>query len=287
MSSNIIVCPECSTQTHKDATKCPSCGYIYIKDFSINQNMLKINLTNVLMYWIVIALFISSIKVFTNFFIGLIILALWVYLNNKPNIRDIKSKLYKQISYVTLAILTIIMFANATNEADNISKDIVLKENHKLINTSNNTESISEKIVLEESSIRIGQEFSTDKFLIKIREYKSTNTVGNGFLSSIPSPGRQFIIIHAAYKNISNRPISSFSLPDIYLIDNNGNRYSEDIGASSSYATEYDTDEKILSDLNPGLQSEKASVFEVSSELFDESSWKILVKADKKVEVLF
>lgn len=66
----------------------------------------------------------------------------------------------------------------------------------------------------------------------------------------------------------------------MYLIAPDGTKYYSDIDASSSFATEQNNNGKILSDLNPGIKVQSSKVFEVSSELFSEESWKLLVDAD-------
>ena len=105
-------------------------------------------------------------------------------------------------------------------------------------------------------------------------------SVGDDIFQTKANQGAIFVAVQYMYKNVSSKPVSSFSLPKIRLVDGNGTEYEADIDASSSYATVLHLDEKILSDLNPGISSRGAEVFEVSKELFNPSTWRIKVKAD-------
>lgn len=57
------------------------------------------------------------------------------------------------------------------------------------------------------------------------------------------------------------------------MIQKNDVKYDSDIDASSTYSTEIDPNDKILSDLNPGIKVQGAKVFEVSKELYDQGTW--------------
>lgn len=76
--------------------------------------------------------------------------------------------------------------------------------------------------------------------------------------------GAIYVAIKWSYKNISTRPISAFSLPEIRLIDSNGAIYEPDLAASVAYAANVNPTEKVLSNLNPGIGTTSASAFEVN-----------------------
>ena len=124
--------------------------------------------------------------------------------------------------------------------------------------------------------ILVGDVITTDSFEILVLSWEIRKKVGTEFFQSEPNSGATYVAVKWRYKNISSKPTSAFSTPDLNLIDPNGNKYDPDIGASSNFATEAKVDEKILSDLNPGITAEAADVFEVSVELFDSSSWSFL-----------
>jgi hypothetical protein len=136
-------------------------------------------------------------------------------------------------------------------------------------------------------NIRIGQSFTTKNFDIQIEYEEKRYTVGRRPFDSEPAEGGFYVAIKWNYKNISKKPINTFSAPSIYLKDENGSLYSPDIGASSSYATEIDLDRKILSNLNPGITVTDADVFEVSRNLFNSKTWKIVVDDDQNYEIPF
>lgn len=96
--------------------------------------------------------------------------------------------------------------------------------------------------------------------------------------NSNASDGATYVIVNWTYKNISSQPMNALNKPVMYLVSNGNARIKIDIGASASYASTLDNNEKIISDLNPGIKSDTSSVFEVAKELFDPFTWKILVE---------
>lgn len=136
-------------------------------------------------------------------------------------------------------------------------------------------------------SVRVGEAFTTPTFEIQIRTAQARSSVGNIMFASQPSDGAIYVAIQWSYKNISQKPVSSFRSPSVHLLSPDGTRYDADLGASASYATELDLDAKVFSDLNPGIRVVDANVFEVSREMFDPTTWKILVDADRDVQVQF
>ena len=133
----------------------------------------------------------------------------------------------------------------------------------------------------------VGDTFRTEKFEITITSAGERASVGSEFFVQQPSTGATFIAVQATIKNISSRPINSFSMPDFHLIAPDGIRFDPDIGASSSFATEIDLDEKVFSDLNPGITVRSGNVFEVAKDQFDKTTWRLFVDADESVYVTF
>ena len=132
---------------------------------------------------------------------------------------------------------------------------------------------------------RVGDVINTDKFTISIDRVEIRRSVGNDYLQKQASSGGIYVVVNYTYKNISNKPIGAFSLPRISLRSPDGSKYSADIDASSTYAMENQRDEKILSDLNPGIQTHGSQVFEIGEQMYSSTSWKILIDADKEVLV--
>jgi len=135
--------------------------------------------------------------------------------------------------------------------------------------------------------LKVGDSFSTPTFEIRIISAQVRSSVGDSMFNSQAGQGGIYVAIKWSYKNISKKPISAFDLPTLHLVSPDGTKYDTDLGASASYATELNTNAKVLSDLNPGIQVTDADVFEVSREQFNPELWKILVDADQEAEVKF
>ena len=137
----------------------------------------------------------------------------------------------------------------------------------------------------KEAVFDVGDSFQTRKFEISVSDVKQLGSVGSKYFSSQPSEGAIYIAVQWNYKNISDKPINAFSTPSLKLIGASGTKYSADVGASSSYATELNLDSKVISDLNPGIRVRDADVFEVSQEAFDSGNWTLLIDADQSATV--
>lgn len=137
-------------------------------------------------------------------------------------------------------------------------------------------------------TVKVGDSFSTPTFEVQILSAQPRSSVGNSLFASRSAEGGIYVAIQWSYKNTSQKPVNVFSRPTIHLKAPDGTKYNPDIGASGSYATELNNDAKLFSDLNPGIRVVDASVFEVSRQMFDSSSWRILVvDAGKASEVEF
>ncbi|MFZ7134126.1 MAG: DUF4352 domain-containing protein [Eubacteriales bacterium] len=139
----------------------------------------------------------------------------------------------------------------------------------------------------EQIEYAVGDTLTTPRFEITILTVEKRNSVGSEFFQAKASEGGVFVAIQYKYKNVSDKPIGMFSKPDFYLIDPQGNSYDADVSGSSSYTTELDLDENVVSDLNPGIAVKGADVFEVAEELLEQGQWQIKVDADKEFFVNF
>lgn len=137
----------------------------------------------------------------------------------------------------------------------------------------------------ESQTVQIGSTIKTSKLEIQITSVKTLSRVGGEMLESKASDGGVYLAVQWNYKNISDVPISTFNQPSLHLKDPKGTKYDHDMEASSSYASELSIDEKILSDLNPGIRVKGAEVFEVSKELFATPGWKLFIDADQEIEI--
>jgi hypothetical protein len=132
----------------------------------------------------------------------------------------------------------------------------------------------------------IGDKVSAPPLEIVVNSAQQKLRVGTEYFNSSPSEGATYVAINWRYKNIGKKPLSMWSKPEMKLRDAEGTEYSEDIGAASSYATEIDLDEKVISDLNPGITVNSAAVFEISKESLQNPGWKIVITGSEG-EILF
>jgi hypothetical protein len=115
---------------------------------------------------------------------------------------------------------------------------------------------------------------------VTVTDVTQKASVGSQYLNEKASEGAILVAIQWQYKNTSDKPVKSYSKPDMKLIDTNGTEYSLDIGKTSYYATEVKLDTKVWSDLNPDITVKDAAVFEVSKEAFTKGGWQAVVKLD-------
>ena len=135
----------------------------------------------------------------------------------------------------------------------------------------------------EEVVYNVGETIATKEYEITIDAVKEKNKVGTEYFSSTPSEGGIYVAVDFKYKNISDKPLSSWDFPIVELVDAKGTEYSSDLDASSNYATEMEPDRKVLSDLNPNITVTDNEVFEISSESYSTGEWFLLV--DNKIKI--
>lgn len=148
-------------------------------------------------------------------------------------------------------------------------------EGSKDVNVSSSGK-VEDKIL----TAKIGEIINTGDCEIIILSAEEKMSVGSEFIEEKPAEGGKYIAVVWQYKNISDKPIGSFSVPTLNLIDNNNVKYDSDIGASSAFATEKDVDTKFVSDINPGITIKDADVFEVSSEQYAKGGWKLKISSN-------
>ncbi len=134
-----------------------------------------------------------------------------------------------------------------------------------------------------ETVYNIGETISTDKVELTITSAKKLNKVGSEYFESTPSEGGIYVAVDYKYKNISKEPLSMCDQPTVNLLSPESTKYSQDIAASGYYATEKELNEKVMSDLSPGLTVKSAAVFEVAKEEITKEGWMIDIDGDKVV----
>ena len=175
------------------------------------------------------------------------------------------------VGIVALVALIILIPTSDTNNPNNVSS-----KSETLVEQQDNSKSRQNILHVNHHSATIGN------FEVQIDGVRFTNRVGSEFFEEQANDGELYVTGILTYKNIGNKPISAFETPDLHLIDSNGNRYDPNIGISSSYATELDINQNVLSDINPGITHQDSSVFVVANSLFDPEIWKYEVVSGRQ-----
>ncbi|YCA46536.1 DUF4352 domain-containing protein (plasmid) [Bacillus sp. JZ8] len=135
----------------------------------------------------------------------------------------------------------------------------------------------------KEKTYSVGDTFTiNDKVEVAITKVEEKSQVGNEYVNKQASEGGTFVAIQWTLKNISDKPLGTFSTPTIKLIDEKGTEYEADIDATSNYALETDIDNsKILSDLNPNIKVNDVQVFEISKDSYTSGKWYAEIDGNK------
>ena len=109
--------------------------------------------------------------------------------------------------------------------------------------------------------------------------------VGTKIFNESAGESNTFICVRIKIKNISDKPIGTFSQPTFDLIDSKNVAYNFDISATAYYATEVNTTKNALSDLNPAVTITDAYVFEIGKSLYLQNTFNLKISADKTILV--
>ena len=125
-----------------------------------------------------------------------------------------------------------------------------------------------------EKTLSVGEVAPIKNFDFSIESVKVLRNIGDKQAAG----GGIFVCVKYKFKNTSGKPIGSFSFPTVRkLISPKDAQYSADVGATVLYTVLLGIDSKVVSDLNPNLTAEGATVFEVAeSELG--SGWKLNIQ---------
>lgn len=171
---------------------------------------------------------------------------------------------------IIMTILTLSIIGGNKKDGENIDAGT---------ETSSSSEAVEEK-----QYPKVGEMVKTDKFELTLTKSGARKSVGGAYLNQKASEGATFVTIQYQYKNISGKPLGSFSLPrKVQLIGPDGLKYDEDSGAGIYFKTEVKLDSKVLSDLNPGITSRDAAVFEIATESWSNPGWRALIDADDDI----
>ncbi|MCY7786907.1 DUF4352 domain-containing protein [Bacillus inaquosorum] len=137
-----------------------------------------------------------------------------------------------------------------------------------------------------EKTYNIGDTVKTEKTEVTVTKVEDRDSVGTQYIEKKASDGGTIVAVQYTIKNVSKKPISSFSIPTVKLVDGDGTSYDSDIDASSTYATETKVDNsKILSDLNPNIKVTDVKAFEVDKDAYAKGTWKLKFSNDVIVKI--
>ena len=128
----------------------------------------------------------------------------------------------------------------------------------------------------DESNFQVGETVTTGDF-----ECCVTNAYVRDFLGfdkNVPE-GAIYVVVEYEYKNVSGRPISSSDLPEVFLLDGNDAVY--DIDADASWYLDSYRDAKLISNLNPGIKTRDAEIFEVAIDVLNAGGMRAYISADR------
>jgi len=137
-------------------------------------------------------------------------------------------------------------------------------------------------------SFQIGDPVRVGGAEITVTDVFQRNDVGRGnqFAYTQAADGGVLIVVHTKIRNIGDTPLKAYNFPDIFLLDENGTKYKEDAGKKAAYAVEYESNKKLVSDLNPDISVNDAAVFEVSKSRFNQSTWVVATSNGKKISLV-
>ncbi|WP_420977400.1 DUF4352 domain-containing protein [Bacillus vallismortis] len=147
-----------------------------------------------------------------------------------------------------------------------------------------------------EKTYNIGDAVKTEKTEVTVTKVEDRDTVGTQYIEKKASDGGTIVAVQYTIKNVSKKPISSFSIPTVKLVDADGTSYDSDIDASTTYDSDIDAsstyatetkvnNSKILSDLNPNIKVTGVKAFEVDKEAYAKGTWKLKFSNDVIVKI--
>jgi hypothetical protein len=246
----LIKCSDCNNDISDVAPHCPVCGKPnYIRKFKREVNTLLfvgIVFMPFIFCWFLLRRGHSKLaRISTSLYLA----ALLALLSNTP--------LSEFLSYST--------FSTNKGKQPSVISSIIEQANKP------RHDSIAQ-------SFNIGETIKNETFEVTINSVKFLTNVGGIIFNEKAADGGLFVAIKWKYKNISSKPINMFNAPTLSLLDSNGAKYDNDLGASIAYASQSNDTQKTLSDTNPGITVTGSEVFEVSQEQFDAEKWRLIVK---------
>jgi hypothetical protein len=120
---------------------------------------------------------------------------------------------------------------------------------------------------------------------VAVTSVTTSGSVGGMFMNQRVSEGGVYVIVKYKYKNLGTEPFPAGSHFHFLLVDGKGTEYKPDVGATVYESSSDNNNEKVLSDLNPGLTVMDTVVFEVAKDQYDPATWSVLVDRAYRVKI--
>lgn len=124
---------------------------------------------------------------------------------------------------------------------------------------------------------RVGSRVVLGDITATITKVRNADRFANTYTSVEASEGGTLVAVTYSVTNTSARPVKSYMMPQLKLVDPAGVKYNADIGKTASFLAATNTDLKMVSDLNPGITTKDVQVFEVSKQQYDPAAWRVLI----------
>lgn len=124
-----------------------------------------------------------------------------------------------------------------------------------------------------QSVVPLGTAATASQLQITIEGVSQPGFVGNEADMKRAPDGGTLVVVKYAAKNAGDHPLGGFRADNLLLVDPKGVTYKSDSGDTFAYQVEADPDQKTFDDINPGITTHQAAVFEVSKTDFNPATW--------------
>lgn len=99
----------------------------------------------------------------------------------------------------------------------------------------------------------------------------------NPYISGRAAEGGVLVVVKYSVKNAGTKPMEFYDKAKMHLVDPAGIEYSSDSELTTTYQMQADLSDKMFADLNPGITTRGADVYEVAASAFDPATWQIKI----------
>ncbi len=120
---------------------------------------------------------------------------------------------------------------------------------------------------------------------VAVTSVTTSNSVGGLYMRQNVSDGGVYVIAKYKIMNLGTEPMPAGKHFFLLLVDGKGTEYKPDVGATIYAATVANNNNKVLSELNPGLSVTDTEVFEVAKAQYTPATWGLLVNDGYRVRI--